>query len=114
VAEVSGKRARAAVTAPAAAPASARGASPWPRIAVLLLVACTLTALAVIYSAHRARELFRELEQARREHNEIQVEWRQLLLERSTLSSHARVESMAGNELRMRPPADELNMVVVE
>ena len=41
------------------------------------------SAFGVIYTSHRARELFRELELLRRDENEIQIGWRQLLLERS-------------------------------
>lgn len=81
---------------------------------VLLVLACTVSAFAVIYSAHRSRELFRELEGARRAQNEIQVEWRQLLLERSTQSSHARVEAIAGAELGMKPVEGEIRTVVVQ
>jgi cell division protein FtsL len=85
-----------------------------PLLAGLLLVAIVVSAVAVIYTAHRARELFRELEQARHDENEIQIEWRQLLLERSTLSSHARVEAIAGTELQMATPEGELRTVVVQ
>ena len=72
-----------------------------PLLAALLLV------LAVLSS-------FGELEQGRRDENEIQIEWRQLLLERGTLSSHARVEAMAGSELQMVPVEGELRVLVVE
>lgn len=80
----------------------------------LLVLACLISAFAVIYSAHRSRELFRQLEAARREQNEIQVEWRQLLLERSTQSSHARVEAIAGAQLGMKPVEGEIRTVVVQ
>jgi len=83
-------------------------------VATLLALACLVSAFAVVYSAHRARELFRQLEGARREQNEIQVEWRQLLLERSTQSSHARVEAIAGAELGMKPVEGEIRTVVVQ
>ena len=68
----------------------------------------------MIYSAHESRELFRQLEQARRDENEIQIEWRQLLVERGTLSSHARVEAMARSELQMSPVEGELRVLVAE
>lgn len=83
-------------------------------VMALLALACLVSAFAVIYSAHRSRELFRQLEGARREQNEIQVEWRQLLLERSTQSSHARVEAIAGAELGMKPVEGEIRTVVVQ
>ena len=84
--------------------------TPWVTLLLALLVVAT--ALGVIYTAHRSRELFRTLEQVRRDQNEIQIEWRQLLLERSTLSAHARVEQIAGQQLQMSLPQTELHATV--
>ena len=86
----------------------------WPLLAGVLLLASVASAFGVIYSAHRSRELFRDLEALRQDENEIQIEWRQLLIERSTLSSHARVEALANSELHMAPVAGEIRTVVVE
>jgi cell division protein FtsL len=94
------------------APAPAVPALRWPLVAGLLLLLCVASALAVVYSAHGARERFRELEKLRRAENEIQVEWRQLLLERSTQSAHARVEAIATSELKMAPVSGEIHTVV--
>ena len=85
-----------------------------PVLALVLLLLVVISSFGVIYAAHEARELFRQLEQARRDENEIQIEWRQLLLERGTLSSHARVESMAASELQMVPVEGEFRVLVVE
>lgn len=84
----------------------------WPLLAAVLLVLSVLSSFGVIYAAHESRELFRQLEQARRDENEIQIEWRQLLVERGTLSSHARVEAMARSELQMAPVEGELRVLV--
>ena len=97
-------------TETAAVPASRR----MPLLALCLLLAVVVSAIGVVYTAHRSRELFRSLEQARRDQNEIQIEWRQLLLERSTLASHARVEAIADKQLQMKLPTSEINMVVIE
>ena len=86
----------------------------WPLLAAVLLVVSVLSSFGVIYAAHESRELFRQLEQARRDENEIQIEWRQLLLERGTLSSHARVEAMAGSALQMVPVEGDLRVLVAE
>lgn len=85
---------------------------PW--ITAVLALAVIASAIGVIYTAHRSRELFRTLEQARREENDIQIEWRQLLLERSTLSSHARVEQIAAEQLQMALPVTEIPVTVPE
>lgn len=86
----------------------------WIALMLCLVVLIVMSSFGVIYSAHKSRELFRQLEQVRREQNEIQIEWRQLLLERSTLSAHARVEAMAKSELQMAPVSGELKMLVIE
>jgi cell division protein FtsL len=83
-------------------------------VAGVLLLLCMVTAFGVVFAAHRARELFRELEGLRRDENETQIEWRQLLLERSTLSSQARVEAIAGSELKMAAPEGPIHPVPVE
>lgn len=86
----------------------------WPVVSCVLLLLCVASAFGVVYASHNARELFRELEILRREENEIQIEWRQLLLERSTQSSHARVEAIAGSELEMEPVSGEIRTVVAQ
>jgi cell division protein FtsL len=86
----------------------------WPIVATVLLLMSIATSFGVIYSAHESRELFRELERLRHRENEIQIEWRQLLIERSTLSSHARVEAIATQELQMHPVGGDFRIVVVE
>jgi cell division protein FtsL len=85
---------------------------PW--FSALLALAVIVSAIGVIYTAHRSRELFRTLEQARREENDFQIEWRQLLLERSTLSAHARVEQIAAEQLQMTVPETETPITVTQ
>ncbi|MCB1632056.1 MAG: cell division protein FtsL [Pseudomonadales bacterium] len=93
---------------------AAPGRNRWPWLALVLLVLVVASSFGVIYTAHSSRELFRQLEQARRDENEIQNEWRQLLLERGTLSSHARVEAIARERLRMVPVEGEFRVLVGE
>lgn len=95
-------------------PSAGSGERRVPWLTAFLAVAVICSAIGVIYTAHRSRELFRTLEQARRDQNEIQIEWRQLLLERSTLSSHARVEQIAGEQLQMAPiPENDAHIMTV-
>lgn len=86
----------------------------WMVLSAAILLLALVSSFGVIFSAHKSRELFRELERARHEQNEIQIEWRQLLIERSTLSSHVRVESIARSELQMEPLADDFRVLVIE
>ena len=71
---------------------------------VLLLLLISISALMVIYSSHRARHLFYDLQASRVMRDELQVEWGQLLLEQSTWSSYGRIEGKAINELGMIVP----------
>jgi cell division protein FtsL len=54
-----------------------------------------------IYSKHRARELFVELERLNVRRDNLEIEWGQLQLEQSAWSTHAFVENVAGTKLKM-------------
>jgi cell division protein FtsL len=94
--------------------ASAARAVPWRLAAGVLLMLVMASAFAVQYAAHRSRELFGALEENRKREEEIQIEWRKLLLERSTFSSHARVEAIADSELKMHAVEGDFRTVVIE
>ena len=88
------------------------GAGKWLLLTVLALIFVLVTALAVIGSTHKTRQLFAELQVLQREENELQIHWRQLLVEKNALSSHARVERIARKELDMTPASADTNVVV--
>ncbi len=70
------------------------------------------SAVAVVYSTHESRQLFHQLESLRREKNALQVEWGQLLLEKSTWSSQVRIERIAEKRLGMVSPDPKLVTMV--
>jgi cell division protein FtsL len=72
----------------------------------------TISALAVVYSTHRSRQLFHELETLKDQQYELDVEWGQLLLEQSAWAAPVRVEKMAANKLRMTLPQPEQTEMV--
>ncbi len=76
---------------------------PWI-VALLLWCAVLLSAGGTIYTRHRAREQFVELERLHRERDQLEVNWGQLQLEQSLWSSHAYVESVAATRLKMSQP----------
>lgn len=82
----------------------------WPF--VLLWLALTISALAVVFSTHRSRQLFHELETLKDQQYELDVEWGQLLLEQSAWAAPVRVEKMAANKLRMTLPQPEQTEMV--
>ena len=63
------------------------------------------SALAVVYAVHSSRLLVSELQSLQREGEQLQVQWGQLLLEKSTWGSYAHVERRAREELDMYLPS---------
>jgi cell division protein FtsL len=76
---------------------------PWVVFAVLWCMVLA-SAAGVVYSRHRSRELFVELERLHRQRDQLQVEWGQLQLEQSAWSAHGFVERVAVSRLGMAPP----------
>lgn len=76
---------------------------------IVLMAVLMLCALAVVNAQHRARTLFIEMEALKKEARELEVEWGKLQLEQGTLTSHARVETLAKNQLGLiSPPLDKV------
>jgi cell division protein FtsL len=67
-----------------------------------LLLAC---ALALVTSQHRARKLYVELQQELELEKKFEQDWNRLQLEQGAWSIHARVETIATQQLRMRAPS---------
>jgi cell division protein FtsL len=77
-----------------------------------MLALLLVSGLSVVYLTHRDRSLFNELQQLRDTANELDVQWGQLLIERSSLGLGGRVEQRALEDLDMRVPAiEEIIMV---
>lgn len=82
---------------------------------ILLLLWCAVlaSAAAAVWTRHRARELFVELEQLNRDRQQLDVTWGQLQLEQSYWSQHAQVENTARRRLDMRMPDPAAIQVVL-
>jgi len=78
----------------------------------VLAVLVVATAVAVVYAEQRGRSLFAELQGLQRERDELNVEWRRLQLEQSTLATHGRVERIARKQLGMRLPTVETTVII--
>ncbi len=75
-------------------------------------IVVVVTALALVYTKHEARELFIELEGLTQESDELNIEWGQLQIEQSTLATHSRIEDLASDELKLvRPTADDTYVI---
>ena len=79
----------------------------------VLLLVVVITAVAVVYSKHQARTLFVELQELSDERDGMDVEWGQLQLEQSTLTTHGQVERAAREQLGMVTLSAD-NMVIVK
>lgn len=81
-------------------------------LATALVTAVVGSAVAAVDARHQARQRFIELQGLNRVRDELNIEWRQLQIERSTWAAHARVEQLARDKLRMSvPPPAEIEVV---
>lgn len=71
---------------------------------VVLWVLVVVSALAVVASTQQVRKQTDEIETLRRQASQLQVQWGQFLLERSTWAAYSRVEQVAISELNMKAP----------
>jgi cell division protein FtsL len=76
-------------------------------VATLLFTVVMTTAIGVVYSKHKARKLFVELQQLNKEVVSLNTEWGRLQLEQSAWSDHGRVEKIARERLGMAMPEAE-------
>jgi cell division protein FtsL len=81
----------------------------------ILWLAALGSAAGAVWTKHRARELFVELERLNARRDTLEIEWGQLQLEQSAWSTHAFVERVAGAKLRMAMPEPaDIEIVVRE
>lgn len=80
----------------------------------MLLAAAVLCALSVVTSRHEARKLLLQLQDERKRAHQMDVEWGQLQLEQSTLSSPARINRVLDRQLQMQTPsAREVRVILL-
>ena len=69
-----------------------------------LIVANIATALAVVHSRHRHRQLFVELSRLEKARDELNIEFGRLQLEQATWAESNRIDQVARNRLGMKFP----------
>ena len=79
---------------------------------VMLLVLVVITSVGVVYAKHQGRKLFVELQALREARDSMDIEWGQLQLEQSTLTTQGQVERAARERLGM-VNIDTDSMVIV-
>jgi len=81
-------------------------------VPALLIFAVMASAIGSIYAKHESRKLFTELQRLNVERDKMEVEWGQWQIEQSTWSTYARVEQLARENMKMRPPTAEEMMLL--
>jgi cell division protein FtsL len=82
------------------------------KLALCLLSACIITALAIVHFAHLNRQLITAQDKLYQQRDQLDIEWRNLLLEQRALSEHSRVEDIARNRLNMVRPSGAQDITV--
>ncbi|MGD2138140.1 MAG: cell division protein FtsL [Gammaproteobacteria bacterium] len=84
-----------------------------PAALPVMLLVVVVSAVCVVYTKHQARKLFVELQALVNERDSMDVEWGQLQLEQSTLTTQGQVEIAARDQLGMVVLSAD-NMVIVK
>ena len=74
------------------------------RLNLILFFALIFSALGLVNSQHKARNLYIELEQLNQSSKQAEQEYGQLQLEQSTWAMHSRIEEIASQQLQMQVP----------
>ncbi|EDM66323.1 MAG: cell division protein FtsL [Moritella sp.] len=81
---------------------------------VSLLLAILIAAFAVIMLTHETRQLTNNKEQLLTQRDFADIEWRNLLLEQSTLEEHSKIEYTAKHKLGMYRPSTAEEQLVIQ
>lgn len=82
------------------------------KLRVLLYLAVIASAFAVILSSHYNRQQTMSLESLMQQRDELDVQWRNLVLEQRALTEHNRIEAMVQKQLNMERPSAKEEVVV--
>lgn len=81
----------------------------WSYCLVILVV---ISAFLVIYFTHMNRQTTSELEVLLTQRDDLDIEWRNLLLEQNSLSEHSAIESKAAKQLNMKRPSADSEIII--
>ena len=82
------------------------------RIPLLVLTLIFASAMAVVFTTHHTRQAITEKDLALQELERLDNEWRNLLLEETALAEHSRVQEIAKDELQMKRPDADKEVVI--
>ncbi|TWX68554.1 cell division protein FtsL [Colwellia demingiae] len=81
-------------------------------VTYILLLFVVMSSFSVIYYSHVNRQTTSELEILLSQKDDLNIEWRNLLLEQSSLAEHSAIESKAKNLLDMKRPNGNSEVIV--
>lgn len=82
------------------------------RVPAILLILILMSALAVVYVTHQSRQMIAQQELLFIERDQLDIEWRNQILEENSLAEHSRVERFAEEEIDMKRPSAKNEIVV--
>ncbi|MEI6894918.1 MAG: cell division protein FtsL [Colwellia sp.] len=82
-------------------------------VTYIVLFFVVLSAFSVIYYSHVNRQTTSELEVLLSKRDELNIEWRNLLLEQNSLAEHNTIESKAKKFLNMKRPNGNSEVIVI-
>ena len=86
--------------------------SPKPMGGSLLCVLLVVSSLGVAYASHQTRNMYRDLQQLEKDHDDLEHEYEKLLLEQSAWADYTRLNGLAQDKLQMAAPKSS-EMVVL-
>lgn len=81
-------------------------------VSYALLALVVISAFSVIYYTHVNRQTTSELELLFTQRDELDIEWRNLLLEQNSLAEHSAIESKAKKLLNMKRPDAKSEIII--
>ncbi|OUR81200.1 cell division protein FtsL [Colwellia psychrerythraea] len=81
-------------------------------VTYILLLFVVMSSFSVIYYSHVNRQTTSELEVLLSQKDDLNIEWRNLLLEQSSLAEHSAIESKAKKLLGMKRPNGNSEVIV--
>ena len=81
-------------------------------VSYVLLALVVVSAFSVIYYTHVNRQTTSELELLFTQRDELDIEWRNLLLEQNSLAEHSAIESKAKKLLKMKRPDAKSEIII--
>ena len=78
----------------------------------MILALVVFSAFSVIYFTHLNRQSTSSLEVLLAERDELDIEWRNLLIEQNSLAEHSAIEGKAQKLLKMKRPTAKTEVII--